>query len=337
MQLAVRVRELELELQAKEDKIRAALEQRCERTGTQLDASTARAEALEAKVAELSKELEHNRAMHSHSERRRMELELELETRRADSEKLAAAEERASALQAELDARRSTPCACAQALLAAEREDVAAFRSRNAELEASIASLQAENAELEKRHATAQQMFEELVASNAQARAALEQKLAEAEAEVHAAKAEARANHQLAAQVPGLKDQIVALAHGCGRCSSLVSTSGVNAAAVQAAAASAPEAGPLPRRGTDADDASAARVPAAPAVPGAGAGAGGGAGAGLGGSGGSGGGQVVDALVAEKMQLIQMCAAYKEAAERAMGVSSVYLDAVAARSHGAGV
>ena len=307
MQLAVRVRELELELQAKEDKIRAALEQRCERTGTQLDASTARAEALEAKVAELSKELEHNRAMHSHSERRRMELELELETRRADSEKLAAAEERASALQAELDARRSTPCACAQALLAAEREDVAAFRSRNAELEASIASLQAENAELEKRHATAQQMFEELVASNAQARAALEQKLAEVEAEVHAAKAEARANHQLAAQVPGLKDQIVALAHGCGR------------------------------RGTDADDASAARVPGAPAVPGAGAGAGGGAGAGLGGSGGSGGGQVVDALVAEKMQLIQMCAAYKEAAERAMGVSSVYLDAVAARSHGAGV
>ena len=261
-------------------------------------------------------------------------------------EKLAAAEERASALQAELDARRSTPCACAQALLAAEREDVAAFRSRNAELEASIASLQAENAELEKRHATAQQMFEELVASNAQARAALEQKLAEVEAEVHAAKAEARANHQLAAQVPGLKDQIVALAHGCGRCSSLVSTSGVNcsslvntsgvnAAAVQAAAASAPEAGPLPRRGTDADDASAARVPAAPAVPGAGAGAG--AGARLAGSGGSGGGQVVDALVAEKMQLIQMCAAYKEAAERAMGVSSVYLDAFAARSHGTGV
>ena len=335
MQLAVRVRELELELQAKEDKIRAALEQRCERTGTQLDASTARAEALEAKVAELTKELEHNRAMHSHSERRRMELELELETRRADSEKLAAAEERAAALQAELDARRSTPCACAQALLAAEREDVAAFRSRNAELEASIASLQAENAELEKRHATAQQMFEELVASNAQARAALEQKLAEVEAEVHAAKAEARANHQLAAQVPGLKDQIVALAHGCGRCSSLVSTSGVNAAAVQAAAASAPAAGPLARRGTGADDASAARVPAAPAVPGAGAGAG--AGARLAGSGGSGGGQVVDALVAEKMQLIQMCAAYKEAAERAMGVSSVYLDAFAARSHGAGV
>ena len=144
--------------------------------------------------------------------------------------------------------------------------------------------------------------------------------------------AEARANHQLAAQVPGLKDQIVAPAHGCGRCSSLVSTSGVNAAAVQAAAASA-RAGPLPRRGTDADDASAARVPAAPAVPGAGAGAG----ARLAGSGGSGGGQVVDALVAEKMQLIQMCAAYKEAAERAMGVSSVYLEAVAARSHGAGV
>ena len=141
MQLAVRVRELELDLQAKEDKIRAALEQRCERTGTQLDASTARAEALEAKAAELTKELEHTRAMHSHSERRRMELELELETRRADSEKLAAAEERAAALQAELDARRSTPCACAQALLAAEREDVAAFRSRNAELEASIASL----------------------------------------------------------------------------------------------------------------------------------------------------------------------------------------------------
>ena len=315
MQLAVRVRELELELQAKEDKIRAALEQRCERTGTQLDASTARAEALEAKAAELTKELEHNRAMHSHSERRRMELELELERRRADSEKLAAAEERASALQAELDARRSTPCSCAQALLAAEREDVAAFRSRNAELEASITSLQAQNAELEKRHATAQQMFEELVTSNAQQRAALEQKLAEVEAEVNAAKAEARANHLLAAQVPGLKDQIVALAHGCGRCSP----------AVQAAASSPPE--PCPRRSPDAN-ASAARGLAAPAVLDAGAGAG---------LAGSGGGQVLDALVAEKMQLVQMCAAYKEAAERAMGVSSVYLDAFASRSHGAGM